>query len=295
MKVAAILLDTARELLFRRTLVVYTVLVTLVLALFALALRTDVADGVLASVSLFGAEGSATPEGLRFGGAAGEQPSVAIESFVGWVQFGTSLALYGIGVLLSVFATAGLIPRMLEPGTIDLLLSKPVGRARLFLARALGGLLAASANLVYMVVGLGVILALKTGVWNAGFFLTGLLMAVYFGCLLGFMALAGVLFRSAGVTTMLAAAIFVTSLVVRPPHENPGWMFLLGPGPARFVTRALVEVLYHVLPRTYEFGQMALALILDRGSVAWGAVLGSVVSGAGALGLATWIFCRRDY
>ena len=57
----------------------------------------------------------------------------------------------------------------------------------------------------------------------------------------------------------------------------------------------MVETLYHVLPRSYEFVQSAIGLIRHEGSVAWGAVLGSAGSGAVALALAVVYFSRKDY
>ncbi|MGH9798377.1 MAG: ABC transporter permease subunit [Candidatus Polarisedimenticolia bacterium] len=295
MKIAAILIDTVRELVYRRTLVVYTAIVTLVLLLFALALRTDIAGGAIASLTILGQEGRPAPGGFRIGGPPGPEGALlTAEAFVRWVQFGASLALYGLGVMLSTFATAGLVPRMLERGTIDLLLSKPIGRTRLFLARWLGGLLAASVNLVYMVAGLGIILAFKTGVWNGGFFASALVMVLYFACLLSWIVLLGILFRSAAVSTMLAAMIVVASLLVRPAHERRDWLYLLGPG-GRAAARAAVEGLYHLFPRTWDFGRMAFALIVERGTIDGPAVLGSALSGAGALALAAWLFHRRDF
>jgi ABC-type transport system involved in multi-copper enzyme maturation permease subunit len=182
-KVGAIVLDTFKELVHRRTLPVFFGIVTLTHVFFLLALQTDVAEGVIASVKVMGMQG-------RTSGA------IPVDQFVGWTQLGIAFALYPLGILLSVFATASLVPRMLEKGTIDLLLSKPVSRPVLFASRYLGALLVAAANLLYLVLGIGIILGLKTGFWNFGFLLSGLMMSIYFGCLLGFLTLTGVLMRS---------------------------------------------------------------------------------------------------
>ena len=61
MKIGAILLDTCRELVYRKTLVIYFGLVTLTHLVFIMALQTDVANGVIASLSVFGVEGSPSP------------------------------------------------------------------------------------------------------------------------------------------------------------------------------------------------------------------------------------------
>jgi ABC-type transport system involved in multi-copper enzyme maturation permease subunit len=283
MKVAALLLDTARELLYRKTLWVYAGIVTFTLAGFAVLLRTDVANGLIASVSVMGGQ-------VRLG-----QTAVGVGEFVGWIQAGVAFVLYPLGILLSVFATASLVPRMLEKGAIDLLLSKPVSRPVLFLSRCLGAFLVTGATLVYLVGGLGVILGLKTGVWNGGFLLSGVVMAIYFGCLLAYLALAGVVLRSTTTSIMIAALVYLVSLVVRAPHANADWPLLITGRSWRILAQILVEALYHGLPRTYDIGQLVADLILGRESAAWGAVVGSAAPGAAALGLATLYFMRKDY
>ena len=297
MRLAAIILDTGRELLYRRTIIVYFGIVTLVLLFFALALRTDVADGMIASLSVAGMQGSASQHGFHLGdNAAGAgMGGLTVETFVRYVQLGVAFVLFPLAILMSVFATASLVPRMLEKGAIDLLLSKPLTRPALFLSRYAGGLLMASLNLLYLTLGLATILALKTGVWNGGFVLSGLLMSLFFACLLAFMVLIGVLMRSTTVTIMITAALFFLSLLVRLPHANRDWPLLITSRVARLLAQVVVETLYHALPQSYDFVQSTVALIRHEGGVAWGAVLGSAASGAVALAIAVVYFSRKDY
>ncbi|HZN03921.1 MAG TPA: ABC transporter permease [Candidatus Polarisedimenticolia bacterium] len=290
-KVAAIVLDTGRELAYRKTLLFYFGIVTLTHLFLLLALQTDVANGVITSIRLFGLEGSVH----GFGGRAAEGMGLEANQLVRGIQIAVTWTLYPIGVMLAVFATASLVPHMLEKGTIDLLLSKPVSRPVLFVSRYLGALLVAGANLFYFVGGVGVILAIKTGVWNGGFFLSGLLMTVYFGALLAFLVLIGVLLRSTTIGIMSAAAVYFVSLIVAFPHANADWPALLTSKPARWGTQAVVEVLYHALPRTLELGNMVTALVMQRPVASWMPVAWTIVSGAGALLLAIAWFRRCDF
>ena len=294
MKLAAILIDTARELLYRKTLLVYFGIVTLTLLVFAVALQTDVAGGAIASLRIFGVPGHGAPSGMTFGGEGGDA-GLSADAFVRGMQLAVAFVLYPLGILLSVLATASLVPRMLEKGVIDLLLSKPVSRPALFLSRYLGGVAVATVNLVYLVGGLGLILGLKTGIWNGGFLASGLLMALYFACLLGFSVLVGLLSRSTTVSIMVVGVIYFVSLFVRLPHQNTDWPMLITSPAWRLGTQALIEALYHGLPQSYDFGQMAARLILRQGGVAWGTAFNSALSGAGALALATFLFARRDF
>jgi len=295
-KVAAIVLDTGRELAYRKTLLFYFGIVTLTHLLLLLALQTDVANGVITSIKLFGLEGSASPHGFGFGtGRAGEGTGLEAEQLVRIVQIGMTWTLYPIGAILAIFATASLVPHMLEKGTIDLLLSKPVSRPVLLASRYLGAFLVAGANLFYFVGGVGVILALKTGVWNGGFFAAGLLMVVYFGALLAFLVLFGVLLRSTTIGIMSAVAVYFVSLMVAWPHANADWAAILTSKPARFGTQATIEILYHALPRTLELGNMVTALVMQRPVASWMPVVWTIVSGAGALTLSIAWFRRCDF
>jgi ABC-type transport system involved in multi-copper enzyme maturation permease subunit len=296
MKIRAIILDTARELVYRKTLLFYFGLVTLTHLLLLLALQTDVANGVISSVRVFGMEGRATPGGFAVDNRqAAEALGLQAETLVRGTQIVIAWILYPIGILLSVFATASLVPHMLEKGSIDLLLSKPISRPALLGARYLGALLVAGANLVYLVAGVGVVLALKTGVWNWGFLLSGLLMTAYFGALLAFLVLVGVLLRSTTIGIMMTAVIYFVSLVIYFPHENADWPMLLTSPLSRYLTQAVVEILYHVLPRTYALGQLITALILHRPIVSWTPVFATIGSGAVALVAAILWFRRLDF
>src|SRR5262245_38413061 len=161
-KVVAILLDTGRELLYRKTLLFYFGIVTLTHLLLLLALQTDVANGVITSIKVFGLEGQAAPHGFSVGGAAQDGGGIDAAVVVRGIQIFARWTLYPIGMMLGIFATASLVPHMLEKGTIDLLLSKPVSRPVLLGSRYLGAFLVAGANLLYFVGGVGVILGFKT-------------------------------------------------------------------------------------------------------------------------------------
>ena len=78
------------------------------------------------------------------------------------------MGMYFAGMALAVFASAGLVAAVFEPGRIELLLSKPVSRTHLLLGRYLGNVLVVAANMVYLVLGSWIIFGMKTDVWGVG-------------------------------------------------------------------------------------------------------------------------------
>lgn len=282
MKVGAIILDTFRELMHRKTLPIFFGIITLTHLFFLLALHTDIAEGSIASLKVLGMQG-------RTSG------SIPVDRFVSGVQVSIAFVLYPVGILLAVFSTASLVPSMLEKGSIDLLLSKPVSRAVLFASRVLGAFLVASAHLLYLALGIGIILGAKTGIWNGGFLLSGLMVSLYFGALLGFLALVGVRLRSTSAGVMITALIFLVSLVSHGAHESTEWIKVLSSPIWRGAVRTGVEVVYHALPRTYDFARMAAAMTLGNEAPILWPVVNTLLSGGVALAVATLYFARSDY
>src|SRR5262245_37456073 len=150
----AIVRDTFREALARKIFWGLFALSSLMILFFLFIMKIDIVEGATATITLFGRESGREVDAARV---------------VRQVQAGIATFLYTWGMFLAVFASAGLIPSVLEPGRIELLLSKPVSRTHLLLGRYLGNLLIVAVNATYLVVGIWLILGLKTGIWNPDF------------------------------------------------------------------------------------------------------------------------------
>ena len=115
--------DVMREAAARWTLVAYFFLSTIFIIIFASAINLDIVNGALAGAKLFGKD-------VEMHGS-----EISIEKLVLGFESGFSAILYFLCTFLAIFATAHLVPRMQEKGTIDLYLSRPVARTKLILSR----------------------------------------------------------------------------------------------------------------------------------------------------------------
>ncbi len=70
------------------------------------------------------------------------------------------------GIFAAVLVTAPIIPNMLSTGSLFLLLSKPIARPLLFLAKFCGGCSFVLISVAYLVVGIWVILGLRFEIWK---------------------------------------------------------------------------------------------------------------------------------
>ena len=76
-----------------------------------------------------------------------------------------SIVVGMIGVFSAILVTAPIIPNTLDSGSVSLLLSKPISRPLLFLAKFFGGCWYVLINGVYLIGGVWLLLGLRYGIW----------------------------------------------------------------------------------------------------------------------------------
>jgi ABC-type transport system involved in multi-copper enzyme maturation permease subunit len=180
------------------------------------------------------------------------------------------------------------VPSVLEPGRIELLVSKPVGRRHILLGRCLGNLFVVAANSVYLVVGIWTILGIKTGIWSPSFLWAIVLTIFVFAVFLTVVVWVGVVFESAALATMISVAIAILSAILAQRQIverllSSEW------------SRRLWTGLYHGLPKFYDLGDMTRHLVLDRPVESLMPLWSSAIFAAAVLLWSLHIFARRDF
>jgi ABC-2 type transport system permease protein len=269
----ALILDTFREAFARKIFWGLFGLSTAMILFFLFLLRIDIVEGGLAAVSLFGKTASRTTD---------------VDRLVRGVYGGIATFLYTWGMFLAVFASAGLIPSVLEPGRIELLLSKPVSRTHILLGRYAGNVLVVSCNIIYLVLGVWTILGVKTGIWSPMFLISIATTIFVFAVLLSVVILIGVLFESAALSTMVAVALMIMSPVLA---QTSTMLRLLSSEWSRQVWRTL----YYSLPKVYDLGKLTLDAIQSRTFNGFMPIWTSALFGVVVLAGALLIFARRDF
>ena len=113
-----------------------------------------------------------------------------------------------IGLFVAIFVTSTTIPRMFEAGAIDLLLSKPISRTGLYLARFFSGCAFVFIIFSFFVVGLWLIVGLRLDVWNNGLLLSIPLLMFAFAVIFAVSAGSGVVWRNPIVSVLLAVLVW---------------------------------------------------------------------------------------
>lgn len=271
----ALVRDTFRESLARKIFWGFLACSTLMILFFLLALNIDVVDGALAAVSIFGKE--------THGGAM-----VDVDLVVRRILGGIAAFLFTAGLFLAIFASAGLIPTVFEPGRIELLLSKPVSRARIILGRYAGTLAVIACNMLYLVFGVWIILGFKTGVWNPHFLLAAALAVFAFAVLLTVVLTVAVASGSGVLATMVTYFFLIMSPILAQ-HERVAPLF------RQQWSRDLFRGLYYLFPKIFDLGNMARLSMEGKGFESWMPLWSSAVFGIAMLSAGLWTFNRKDY
>ena len=273
-KLWAVCYYTFLESLARKTFIVFFIISSLMLLLFLFALNIDAVDGAVSAISLFGKEAQGV-------GIDATKLVFGIESVI-------ASALFTVGLFFSIFATASLIPNMLEKGNIDWIMAKPISREKLLFGRYSGALSIVAFNIFYLIGGSWLILSFKTGIWNFSFLLAGLLITVAFAVLYAIMVFLGVLFQNSAIAIMgVYLIIFLSPLL----FQRDKIYALL----SKKIYQLLLDGIYYITPRTFEIGDIVRKIVLNESIGSWAPIGHSLIIGTVYFSFALVLFKRKNF
>lgn len=271
---------TARELWAKKIVLGLFVVSSLVLIAITFALNLEVVEGSLEGLRLFGEQSS--PDG-----PPQTSPQLSLTRVVVAVEAVVAGAAYWIGILLSLFASAGLFSDLQAPGRVELLLAKPIGRLRVLFGHVLGVLAAIASLVVYLMGGTWLIMSLKSGVWNPRFLLSIVIVIGMFGVMYAAILLMSVWTRSTALSLIVAYGLIFVSLVLTGSAQIAP---MLGP-----VGEPVFWGLYHVLPNFAEVTEVVTALAKGVAVGSWYPLVSSLLFAGATYALVGYAFARRDF
>jgi ABC-type transport system involved in multi-copper enzyme maturation permease subunit len=259
--------------------------------------------------NLAGARG--WPHTMRvFFGASGPIKGVPLGASLYVIQ---DVVVNGIGaavtLMLSVVITAFFIPNMLRKGSLDLLISKPIGRVQLLVYKYVGGLLFIFILSTFTIGGVWLVMALQSGHWDPRFLLVIPILTFTFAIVYSVSTVVAVFTRSAIAAILVSLAFmlglyiigkaksFVDVNKITHDFDLPEWF------------DTLVDTLNNVLPRYKDMDKLTSRLIVESTlpygdarmqgllveAPSWGGAIGvSLVFIVLMLSLASWRLVNRD-
>jgi ABC-type transport system involved in multi-copper enzyme maturation permease subunit len=271
---AGVFLDTFLESFRNKMFLFFFVISTLIVGSIGLFLNMDAVNGVMQGVEFLGNE-------IRV-------PAFTVQRWVQTLQAGLAMLVATVGLFLALMATSTLFPQMLQKGSIDLLLCRPVSRWRIATARFAGGIGIMAFNAAYLFVGVWLVLGLKSDVWNGGFPLSTFLAIFAFVVLFSVVMMVSVITESSPAGALAAYTILIFSPLLAA-HER------ITPAFSNELYRQIFRSLYWWLPKSAETIGAMRRLILGQPLE-----LGWIVSTSFVYALACYIvtivyFTRKDY
>jgi ABC-2 type transport system permease protein len=226
---------------------------------------------------------------------AGAAPDAG-ESLILVEQVRGQLGVYGgmtiaVTIALAIFATAGIVPSLMEKGTIDLLLSKPIPRWKILWGRVAGGVLAIAANLLVFTLASWILYGIGSGVWYTPY--------LWYTLLFGFSSF--IVIFSLIIALNVVTESWVLPMSLAYVHVVVLANFLAGREAtlfewieSRFVHR-LLDGLYWILPQTNELIFNSKEYIHAGTVYGWTPFIQGAIFTAVMAAFATWRFQRKDF
>jgi ABC-type transport system involved in multi-copper enzyme maturation permease subunit len=141
-----------------------------------------------------------------------------------FVQVGIGIWLSWLATILAIISTSGIFPDLLTSGSIDMFISKPISRLRLFITEYAAGLLFVALQVTIFSTACFLLIGLRGGVWEPGLFLAVPIMVCFFSYLFSVCTLLGVVTRST-VAALLLTLLFWFFVWAIGTAENTLLMF----------------------------------------------------------------------
>ncbi len=195
-----------------------------------------------------------------------------------------------LGLLLSIFATSGLITSIMERGTVDLFLSKPVSRFQLLTGRITGSLLMVLVNLIYLIAGIWLVFSVFTGFYN-WYLLTPIIwIFITFSALFGLIVLLGVLTKSSVPGMMAAYFVFIIGSPILMKKDRIIEIISAGP-----VIKGIINTFYYIIPQTDGITRKVMFPLLMEGKIeSYEPLIQSCLLLFVFLGIALFIFEKKE-
>jgi ABC-type transport system involved in multi-copper enzyme maturation permease subunit len=255
MKFLAIIEATIREGIARKTIlgmfIVSTIAIIIAVLLFQMgAVQHGLLSPAATHIKVQNGHATAPPPPSMLGMTVLDGVWMVISSF-----------LLFICVFLGVFVTAGFITSLMEKGSIDLLLSKPVSRWTYISGRYVGAVLIILAEVTYLVLGLWLVAGLSLGTWNAGFLGSIITITLAFAGVYSLVTLFGVLTRSSWFAIIIGLALYIFAAFVIPLGQFIDK--LINGEPSKGLLSTVATGLHYIVP-SQEMGKVIATEITGK-------------------------------
>jgi ABC-type transport system involved in multi-copper enzyme maturation permease subunit len=247
-KFFAIIEETYREAIARKTIVGFFIFSTLIILIAFFVFQSSTVKDAMTKMK----------ETNMQGGKPNMAADLIMVSVLDIFWTVVSVMLYFMTVCVGVFATTGFITSQMEKGTIDLLLSKPVPRWLYIIGRYLGSVSIIFLEVIWFVVGMWCVVSLSMGTWHVAFLSSIFFITLGFAGIYSVVVLISVLSRSSALSIVIGIGLYFISLLI----SGAKGIEKMVSTESKSTLSYIADVLYYVFPQTTDMsGNMKNAIL----------------------------------
>ncbi len=274
-----IIQNTFREALAKKIFIGYYIFYALVVLIMIFLVNMDAVEGVMSLTDT--------------------------SALVHQVETGFFMISWNLIIFFSLISTASFIPSMLEKGTIDLLISKPISRPMILLSKFMGAVLFVFFSMVFLLGSIWLILSLKSGFWDFSFLLSILWITFAFATMYSIVVVIGLTTQST-VIAILVNFFLIFVLCPLLSIREAVIFSLVTNDTVKFV----FDFLYYIFPKPGEIRDLTNAMIMgepintwktsvnaETGSftASWMSAISSLLFSLVMMAYSIYYFSKKDY
>jgi len=273
-----IIKNTFREALAKKIFIGYYIFYAIVVLLMIFAVNQDAVSGMMSFAD--------------------------VKQAINSIQAGFITISFPLILFFSLISASSFIPSMVEKGTIDLLISKPISRFNILMAKYIGGILFVGASMVFLIGSIFLILSLKSGYWNINFLISIFSLAFAFSVMYSISVLIGLTTQSSIIAILVNFFLIFVLCPILSAREQLIFSFVKSE-PIQFI----FNFFYYIIPKPGEIKDVTVALIsgqeiplwkgvaneLGMMGPSWMSVITSFIFCAAVMSYCVYYFSRKDY
>jgi ABC-2 type transport system permease protein len=228
-----IIFNTFREALAKKIFIGYYIFYAIVVLFMLFAVNLDAVEGVMSMAD--------------------------VPSAVGMVEKGFLDLAWVFIVFFSLVSTSSFIPSMLEKGTIDLLISKPISRLKILFSKFLGAVIFMFLSMVFLLGSIWLILSLKSGYWDFTFLLTIPMITLTFAIMYSIVVIVGLTTQSSIISILVNFFLMFVLCPILSIREGMIFTFV-----QNTAVKYVFNFFYWILPKSGEIKDIVSSVMLDK-------------------------------
>jgi ABC-type transport system involved in multi-copper enzyme maturation permease subunit len=274
----AIIKNTFREALAKKIFIGYYIFYAIVIIIMLFAVNLDAVEGVMSFADV-------------------KETIKSVET--GFLSLSFSLILF-----FSLISASSFITSMVDKGTIDMLISKPISRFQILLSKYIGAILFVGASIVFLIGSIWLILSAKSGYWDPAFLFSIIALTAAFAVMYSISIFIGLTTQSSIISILVNFFLIFVFCPILSAREQIIFTFVKNDA-----VKFIFNFFYYILPKPGEIKDVTNAIIAGenipfwKGAVnqvgmtgpSWLSVITSLLFCAVLFSYSAYYFSKKDY